>query len=454
MPSPELTPANMARSGLCIGCGACASRGEVTVSLDHFGQYRPSGNATPEAFAQLCPFSPAARNEDDLAAARFPSAPHYDRHLGRFEAAYVGATTDPALRENGSSGGLTSWVAEELLRRGLVDGIAHVAPRPPGKQGPLFAYRISRSVEALRQGARSRYYPVELSGVIAEIRQRPGRYAVIGIPCFIKAINLLRQSDPLIAERVSFLLGLFCGHMKSARFAESLMWQLGARSEEVDALEFRRKTVGRPANWYRAEITLRSGETRAEDWWHLADGDWGAGFFQNPACNFCDDVVAETADIAFGDAWVEPYQSDGRGTNVVVVRNAMLREWLACAAAEGRLDLTPVDTGFVVGTQAAGFRQRREGLAWRLARHRSGITPKKRVLPMTYGISKRRRAIYAMRQSISRWSHRMFWLARRLDRPGLYLGWARAVLRLYQGLTWSRGWPGRLFDRLLPRAGP
>jgi coenzyme F420-reducing hydrogenase beta subunit len=44
---------------------------------------------------------------------------------------------------------------------------------------------------------------------------------------------------------------------------------------------------------------------------------WGAGFFQNSACNYCDDVVAETSDIAFGDAWVEPYSSDGRGTNVV-----------------------------------------------------------------------------------------------------------------------------------------
>ena len=52
-----------------------------------------------------------------------------------------------------------------------------------------------------------------------------------------------------------------------------------------------------------------TGATAEQDWWHLADGDWGAGFFQNPACDWCDDVVAETADIAFGDAWVEPYSS-------------------------------------------------------------------------------------------------------------------------------------------------
>src|SRR5206468_11182672 len=100
------------------------------------------------------------------------------------------------FRPNGSSGGLTSWVAAELLRTGAVDGIAHVAPTDPAAGG-LFAYRISRSLDELSAGAKSRYYPVELSQVLREIRERPGRYAIVGIPCFIKAINLLRRVDAL-----------------------------------------------------------------------------------------------------------------------------------------------------------------------------------------------------------------------------------------------------------------
>ncbi|MGJ3627724.1 hypothetical protein AB5I41_13435 [Sphingomonas sp. MMS24-JH45] len=47
-------------------------------------------------------------------------------------------------------------------------------------------------------------------------------------------------------------------------------------------------------------------------------GDWVRAFFQASAGDYRDDVVAETADISFGEAWVEPYASDGRGTNVVV----------------------------------------------------------------------------------------------------------------------------------------
>jgi coenzyme F420-reducing hydrogenase beta subunit len=162
------------------------------------------------------------------------------------------------------------------------------------------------------------------------------------------------------------------------------------------------------------------------DWWNLVDGDWGAGFFQSSACNFCDDVVGETADISFGDAWVEPYASDGRGTNVVITRSEVLDRLVAAGIADGRLQLEPVDGGFVERTQAAGLRQRRDGLGYRLTWHRGAVTPRKRVEPCARQ-PLRRKLIYRCRAAISAWSHRVFWLARRSGRPGIYLGWARAA---------------------------
>lgn len=455
--SPEaLRPGDVVASGLCIGCGSCVAQsgGRGAMAFDRHGQLKPHGprawrNAASPALAQTCPFSASARNEDEIAAARFPDAPVADRRVGRFEAAYVGAAIEDGFRANGSSGGLVSWVAVELMRLGLVDGVAHVAP---GRDGRFFAYRISRSVEEVNEGARSRYYPVELSEVFEEIRTTPGRYAVVGIPCFIKAVHLLAARQSVIGERVAFTLGLFCGHMKSARMVESFAWQLGTTIEAVAAPEYRLKNPGRPANWYTAHLTLRDGSTRQEDWWHLADGDWGAGFFQNSACNFCDDVVAETADISFGDAWVEPYSSDGRGTNVVVVRAPLLRDILDTAIAEGRLDLTPVDADFIADTQAAGLRQRREGLAYRLTWRRRGLPVRKRVAP-SRDIPLKRKIIYRLRHAISTWSHGMFALARDLHQPRLYIAWARCVLTLYQAVTYGRGRLGALLEPYLSRGG-
>src|SRR5690348_4058192 len=318
-------------SGLCIGCGSCAAANpRARMEWDKHGFLKPSGDAqwldgASESFSHQCPFSPAAANEDAIAAERFSGAPESDPRIGRFEAAYVGHAVDDPFRRNGSSGGLTNWVAAELLRSGAVDGIAHVAPTDP-RDGRFFAYRVSRSLDELSRGAKSRYYPVELSSVLREIRKTPGRYAVVGVPCFIKAIHLLRRIDPVIRERVTHTLGLFCGHMKSAAMVESFAWQLGAEIGRVRALDYRLKDESRPANWYRARLELDDGSAAAQDWWHLADGDWGAGFFQNPACDWCDDVVGETADVSFGDAWVEPYSSDGRGTNVMIVRSKEIAE--------------------------------------------------------------------------------------------------------------------------------
>ncbi|SFV35491.1 Coenzyme F420-reducing hydrogenase, beta subunit [Devosia crocina] len=419
------------------------------MALDRYGQFKPVGptESLREKSAQLarmCPFSPHARNEDAIAAERFSEAPERDGRLGHYETAYVGAVREAGFRGSGSSGGMVTWVAAELLRLGLVDGVAHVAP---SAGSGFFRYTISRTAEALHEGAKSRYYPVELSGVLDKIRRVPGRYAVVGVPCFIKAIHLQRETDPVLAERISYTLGLFCGHMKSARLVESFAWQMDTAVEAVERPEFRIKGPERPANWYTAHLTLRSGDTRQKDWFYLADGDWGAGFFQNSACNWCDDVLAETADIAFGDAWVEPYSSDWRGTNVVVIRDRLLRDVVGRAIADERLDLRTVDADYIANTQAAGLRQRREGLGYRLTWRRGGLRPRKRVEPST-DLPIDRKFIYRLRYGISAWSHRMFSLARHLAQPKLYLSWARMSLGLYQGLAYGRGRAGALARRL------
>lgn len=455
--SPELaalSPADVVGSGLCIGCGSCVAQAHapVRIELDRYGNLRPDGppewrDGRSALLARTCPSSPAAADEDELARALFPAAAHADPLIGRYETAYVGYAAN-GFREDGSSGGVTSWLLVELLRRGLVDGVAHVVATDPAEDGRFFRYRIARSEDEVRAGAKSRYYPVELSDVLATIRSVPGRYAVTGVPCFVKAVQLLRREDADVRDRVAFTVGLFCGHMKSARFVESFAWQMGVTLDEIASVDFRRKDPRRPGSWYRASLALRDGRTVEMDWWDLADGDWGGGFFQNGACDVCDDVVAETADISFGDAWVEPYSSDGRGTNVVLVRSPVLQELVADGIRDGELTLDPVDAAFVRETQAAGLRHRREGLAYRLAQRRRGLRPRKRVAPAASGLSLRRRLIYRMRRGIAAWSHRVFWLARLVRRPGLYVGWARAVAAVYHGLAYSRGRLGRLVDRL------
>ncbi len=142
---------------------------------------------------------------------------------------------------------------------------------------------------------------------------------------------------------------------------------------------------------------------------------------------------------------MEPYASDGRGTNVVVVRAPLIQRLIEAGRADGRLDLDTVDADFVAATQAAGFRQRREGLAYRLTWRKRGVRPVKRVRPDASGIPVRRKLIYRTRAGISAGSHRMARLALRMG-PAVYLRWAWASYRVYEGLTYARGRFGPAFD--------
>jgi coenzyme F420-reducing hydrogenase beta subunit len=448
------SPRQIVRSGLCIGCGMCVSNGRGRMVFDRFGQYKPSGPLewyrTPShEFSARCPFSPTAANEDEIAGEIFASAEHRSNTLGSFLAAYVGHVTENGFRQEASSGGMTSWVLAHLLRIGVIDAALHVKARERSGSKPLFSYEVSRTEEEIRAGAKSRYYPVHLADVLKIVREIPGRYAIVGVPCFIKALQLLRRQDPLIRERIVFCVGLFCGHMKSARLVESFAWQMDITIEQIQQMEFRRKHIDRPASTYTVAFRLKDGRLLEKDWTEMADGDWSAGFFQNSACNFCDDVVAEVADVSLGDAWVEPYSSDGRGTNVVIVRSPMIHQLIEAGIAAKQLELIAVGADFVEQTQAGGLRQRREGLAYRLCFSRLQIEPRKRVQPNSTNLTWRRKIVYRTRSFISKWSHRISWLAAWTGCRTLYIRWARFVATFHATFAWSQGRLGKLFDKLL-----
>jgi coenzyme F420-reducing hydrogenase beta subunit len=441
-----VSPEEIIAADLCIGCGVCVAQAEDKqsfMSFDQYAQFKPHGDASflktsSATFSSTCPFSPSSCNEDELAKQLFTPKANHDAALGRFVKTYVGSVNEGDFRNQGSSGGLVSWIATELLRRKMVDGVAHVVGvNDPSTGAPLFEYRISTTVEEVLQGAKSKYYPVEMSSMLRHIQARPGRYVIIGIPCFIKAIQLLRNENPTYKERISYTLGLFCGHMKSARMIESFAWQMKTDSSQIKQAEFRKKEPARKASIYTASLMLKDGRRVTKDWHNFVDGDWGAGFFMNPACNFCDDVVSETADASFGDAWVEPYASDGRGTSVAILRSNVIAEIVDHGIRQGMLSVQPVGPALVKATQAAGLRQRREGLAYRLAILPPGIKLQKRVLP-ALDIPASRRLTYRLRYYISKWSHSMFRFAAQSNYPAIYVIWAKCASAVYRKLHYHR----------------
>src|SRR5690606_35788511 len=160
-------------------------------------------------------------------------------------ATFAGYVSESDFRERGSSGGLVTWLLCELLEKSLVDAVIHVreSAATSSPDAPLFTMQVSRSVEEVRSGSKSRYYPVDMSAVLDYVKKHRGRYAVVGVPCFVKAIRLLALKEPVIRDRIAFCISLVCGHLKSDRFARLLAWEAGIRPDDLRTIDFRRKLL-------------------------------------------------------------------------------------------------------------------------------------------------------------------------------------------------------------------
>jgi len=397
--------------GYCIGCGACAvAESNVRMVASDQGGYKADIIAKTSSFTEeVCPFA-SSLNEDDIGESLYSDEASHDERIGYFQNIYAGFVSEPGFRAQGSSGGMVTWVLARLLDKGLIDGVIHVGET--ATPGSLFEYRVSESREEILANAKSRYYPVHFDAVLEKIRGDKKRYAFVGVPCFVKSVRLLAEKDPLLAENLRFCIAIFCGHFKTQAFAEMIGWQQGVGPERLSSINFRVKYDNRPANQYGVQVSRSGSEnplppvlTR-----ELYGMDWGLGYFKPKACDWCDDIAGETADLSCGDAWLPEFSNSPQGTNIVIVRNTEIAHLLDEGRVEGALELVEQSVDKVYESQAGNYRHRREGLSVRIldAEARGAWHPAKRITASTFDVSERRAKIYRLRAVISGKSHTAF----------------------------------------------
>ncbi len=446
--------------GYCVGCGACAAMAPelLEMRLDDCGRFVPHqienvplSNGAPADGRAVCPVSDKSRNEDEIAADAFAHAPHQNGLIGRWETLHAGYVNEGDFRQNGTSGGMTNWIASELLSRGLVDAVIHIRPGAQSAGAPLFQYAISRTIEELREGAKTRYYPFEISTVMQYIRETPMRFALISLPCFARAARLLRENDAVIGERLHFQIAIVCGHLKSTGYAEYYGWTAGIHPRDLTYVDFRYKAP-QAISAKQYFILARSKDRQSM----IANAnvygtDWGLGFFKLKACDYCDDVLGETADITLGDAWLPRFDSDPAGTNIVITRHPQLAQIVAEGRARGPIHIEDLGAEDIARSQEAGFRHRRDGLAYRLylrdrERH---WRPRKRVAAAANHLDLRHRLIFRLREKLRDQSHTAFAEARRGNDLSIFIRKMRPLVRTYLVVLrqmnpdyWRKKWAG------------
>ena len=277
---------------------------------------------------------------------------------------------------------MCTWILEKMLTRGMADFIVCVSPAH--EQGKLFSYKIIDNSNDIKSSAKSAYYPVELSAIIKQILEMDGRCAVVGLPCFLKGLELAMERTKRLKDRIIATIGLTCGQLKSAHYTQYLAALAGVsnnlkyvtyRSKEGTASAIDYNFVCQDSEGNKGKLSFQ------RDVNEISTGRW----FTPASCNFCDDIFAEVADVAVMDAWLDGYMDDNKGNNIVLVRDSKIHGLLENGILNKELFLSSTDIDNVVKSQAAAVNIKRNQIRYRLYKRN---LEKDKVITKRVGMSK------------------------------------------------------------------
>ena len=369
----------IAEQGLCIGCGLCqavAGPRSIRVAKTATGYERPlvTGPLDHETVDRIYDVCPGTRVEG-LPQRLIDRETHVDTVWGPWRRMVRAWAGDPAVRFEGSTGGVLTALAGFLLASKRVDFILHVKA---SRREPTFGERhLSFTQADVLEAAGSRYGPaaplIDIDRVLA--RNRP--FAFIGKPCDVSALRNFARQDPRVDELVKYWLTPVCGGFMPPPAMNAFLKEQGIEPDEITAFRYRGRGCPGPTV---IETLQGAREFHYLDFWGEDESQWSLPF----RCKICPDGIGEAADVAAADSWpggspTREASVDDPGTNAVVARTAAGVELLEAAESAGALtidrDIAPDEMSHYQPHQ-----MRKKYAVW--PRHR-GLADEGRLYPRT-----------------------------------------------------------------------
>lgn len=278
--------------------------------------------------------------------------------IGSYLEIWEGYAADDEIRFRASSGGIISALAcycLEVEKMGLVLHTSMDESIPWQNRTS-----ISTNKNQIINGAGSRYAPSSPCANLQYIKDSKQPCVVIGKPCDIAAVSMLRKYDEVLDKNIGLLLTFFCAGVPSTKGTKDLIEKLGINLERVTAVHYRGN--GWPGD-FRVSLDDSGKEKRLSyrNSWHILQK------YRSFRCNLCPDGLGETADIASGDAWHRFKEEDNiinNGISVIIVRSEKGKELLHKAAKARYIYIIPSDYKNVI--KAQGLVTRRKELFGRI----------------------------------------------------------------------------------------
>jgi len=244
---------------------------------------------------------------------KYPVTQKYNPFIGNYSNILFGHTTDNEVWQKAAAGGIVSSILISALEKGLISGA--VVVKIDENNLRVAKPSIARTREEIVSAAQSKYIPANVNAILAKLRKEEGTFAIVGLPCQVQAIRMLQRNGPKwIAEKIKYVIGLFCGYTLRGAAIDYLLYNIGISSAEIKNLSFRTKL-----NNQSSGLLI---ETKKGGKIYIGKGMYNFLFYLFPknGCLYCMDYTAEFADISIGDMRplpksslkneeIEPFQS-------------------------------------------------------------------------------------------------------------------------------------------------
>jgi coenzyme F420 hydrogenase subunit beta len=334
--------------GLCHRCGTCIGicpTGVLGLDSEGYPEAQNLSQCTDcDLCVKVCPGDEFDFKEHHQRVFGTPGEPE-STHGHFIESAVVHAT-DSDIQERSTSGGLVTALLLYLLERKEIDGAVVIVSDGDvlWKGKPI----IARTREELLSAMKSKYAIAPTNSVFSEIREIPGRYALVGLPCQIHGFVKAAALDERLKERVVLTIGLFC-HAAIEHEAFRVLWDsLGERTKgAVKFISRIGKHPGTPYLMYNdgSLYPVYFGDKRGYRPTSIEMINILYRLYTPARCLTCFDASAEFADIAVGDPWMAPPE-DGvdfyKGWSFALIRSARAQALCKQMTEEKVLTTVPV----------------------------------------------------------------------------------------------------------------
>ena len=273
----------------CIGCAACVTI--CPVDVFDFAEEKPVA-ARHEAcvFCELCvDVCPVLRPIDnDLNDQIGLKEPVQDSGFGPYAYGVYARATEKAWVDQGQDGG----VCTALLIHGMKNGTikAAVAGEEVADNPQMGSSMLQTTPEQVLTGARSRYtYQANTLALVEAMKKDLSPLAVVGVPCQVNGVRQMQHSSIRLdvaewyKQNIGLVIGLFCSESFTEEGIDWLSEEMEVPKKEIANINIKGKIV----------IKLADGREDARSLKKM-------GKYARPACLYCMDYSADTADIGLG----------------------------------------------------------------------------------------------------------------------------------------------------------